>query len=286
MSACGNPSEWSRKLSRALAILVIAVPLGSFVHSGSATAQIGYDINVCYQRSKEITAPRADAPALVNETLQRFPMLAFRVCSDRWGEHYYLRTPEPVANGVCMFREREVFPAVDPNAGSTQPLAGNAPGFSPTYEKPPYPWGTNGLERDYQFMAVQQTACPPLEAQRYAAVYDIAAAEFMRLRDAWLSLARSEDAFDSVVSNLPQSCDRIMAGFPPTIQKRMYDKLVASFHSFLFDPATSLNVSLIKKVGDAYDVHVTSVRDPWFALRIGDVSGTLRITCLEGLYVQ
>lgn len=125
-------------------------------------------------------------------------------------------------------------------------------------------------------MAVQQTACPPLEAQLYAAVYDITAAEFMRLRDTWLSLARSENAFESVVASLPPSCDGFIAGFPPAIQKRMYDRFVASFHSFLFDPATSLNVSLLKKVGEAYDVHVTDrsdpVRDPWFALRIGDVA--------------
>lgn len=280
-------------MRQAVVILLLAVCFGVFAHVPTGAAQVGYDVNkryVCFEGSRELTAPGPNAPRLVNATLDRFPMLAFRLCSDKWGQHYFLRTAQPIADGVCAFDEREVFPGVEPDDSGAEALAANAPGFVPTLAQPPQPWRTVGPLAEYRasFMTAQQAGCPSLQSRNYASVANLTPAEFVSLRSTWLALGQSEEIFASALAGLPQDCG-IMPGFPPELQQRTYDRLRASLHAFLFDPGASLYVTRITRRANSYDVAVTERADPGhladFVLTIEDSGGTLRLTCLGALYV-
>lgn len=280
-------------MRRAVFVLLLTLCVGVFAHVATGAAQVGYDVNkryVCVEGSRELTAPAPNAPRLVNATLDHFPILAFRLCGDKWGQHYFLRTPQPVADGVCAFDEREVFPSVDPDASGAEALAASGPAFNPTLAQPPAPWRTIGPLAEYRarYMSAQQTGCPSLQSRNYASVADLTPAEFVRLRSTWLALGQSEEIFASALAGLPQDCG-IMRGFPSELQQRTYDRLRASLHAFLFDPGASLYVTRITRRTNSYDVAVTERSDPGhlakFALTIVDSGGELRLTCLGALYV-
>src|SRR5258708_39986186 len=83
-----------------------------------------------------VTAPTAGAPSLVNATLRRFPTLAFRLCDDEHGEHYFLRVPERPSEGVCKYYEKEVFAPVDPRIAGESELGTTA---NVRWDEPPAP---------------------------------------------------------------------------------------------------------------------------------------------------
>jgi hypothetical protein len=188
--------------------------------AGSASAQIGFPPGtrfVC-NGGEVVTRPRAGVPSLVNATLVAFPQLAFRLCSDDWGMHYFLRAPERDDSGVCTFFEAEVFAPPDPRGADVSSLERNDLRRIVHWYTPPAPWSTVrsdrsdpvvvGQETPVQFMMEISTGqCRTLDSSEYVLVDGVSSQTFRSIGQLLRSAMYSEAFFDAAVRGLsPEGC--------------------------------------------------------------------------------
>jgi hypothetical protein len=235
--------------------------------------------HLCYEASDLVTAPNKSAPALVNETLNGFPSLAFRLCTDRWGTHYFLRAPEPVSDSVCSFFEKEVFPPIASVASQTDTRASES---AIKWSSPPPPWSVDAPtavrgELPVQFMAVQNSGtCPPLDSPGYVPVHNVSAEGFRTVDLFWRSLASSEMNFEVAVSRITEcrhDVERAALFHNPDAEKKYMQLKIEALHAFLFDRPASLRAFNMYFEAGIYSFWVSSTL-PGFVSFEADVQVT------------
>src|SRR5689334_12094678 len=144
IEGCHSPDQPDKHLERSVKaypalIIFLAIFAGAVAHG-----QLGLGPNdryACANESQTVVADRKPGiPEIVSATIERFPNVAFRLCTDQYGPHYFMRVQQPPVNGVCVFEEAEVFLPQDSNAASVSVLDGSPAGHAVRWYAPPKPW--------------------------------------------------------------------------------------------------------------------------------------------------
>jgi hypothetical protein len=251
--------------------------------------------HLCDQPSQVVRVPNISAPPLVDATLRRVPTLAFRLCNDRWGAHYFLRAPEPVSNGVCSFFEKEVFSPTDLDVTGAAPTD-TTPKPEIRWSNPPPPWSTDAPtaikgEQPVQFMAAQRSAaCPPLDSPGYITVHGVSAEGFQAMEAFWRSLTSSEKNFAAAVSRIAEcqhDIERDALFHNPDAAKKSRERKIEAFHAFVFDQPEGLRAFSMTFAGDVYSVLVWGTDNRFVPFRANvQVTGNgLELANLCNVYV-
>ncbi|MDE2475691.1 MAG: hypothetical protein KGO48_11635 [Alphaproteobacteria bacterium] len=252
----------------------------------------------CSEPSTYVTAPRSDAPPLVNATVGRFPSIAFRRCNFFSVPRYYLRAPETITDGVCMLVEKEVVPAVDVNSPNLTLPRDTGPTPHISWSNPPPLWNNDDpqiiLNVPTELMAIQTNGkCPALDDPSYIPVQKVSPAGFASVMQYLQTLGSSENNFAAAISRV-SSCGADQYYFKtrhlsPEEAKADLDRKIASLHKLLVEQQSSLRIFRLELYGGAYFVSA------WDSAKNGpaapfvatlQVSGSgLELTQLCGIWV-
>jgi hypothetical protein len=266
----------------------------------AAVAQLGLGPNDRYACASPddliVAVPTAGAPALVNATLARFTNIAFRLCNDGYGAHYFLRAPEDPVNGVCIFYETEMFSPTDPKAVDANALDPNERNNRVRWFTPPKPWGGRRLGGQYpnivgrhdptEFMIEANGGCPALDDPDYVMVDNISAGIFKAVSHFWQGLASSQDRFNDALMKLAPAlqCEMSPNEF---IANRLRDFALTALRTALFDQHHPLRISNIYLCG-AHGYYAV-IEDPmtmrFYSAKFDLGDGGLHLECLGGAYV-
>jgi hypothetical protein len=240
-----------------------------------------------------LTAPTPGALPLVNETLTRFPNIAFRICDDQNGTHYHVRAPAEPVDGVCIFRQSEV----EPDRADAPVLDPGDQNYRNFWYTPPRPWI---LVRSWQsaseFMQLSNGECPALNDPNHVLVRNVSPGTFKAANALLTRLFSSQADFDAATTdrtrcNPPQ-------GSSPALENRMRqsrDGSIAGLRASLFDrhqPYKIVSIAFFGTSGlfSGFEIYIeaTGVADtirtsPYRAI-VDFADGELRVKCFDPLY--
>jgi hypothetical protein len=269
-----------------------------------AHAQLGLGPNDRYACANNsdivVAAPKPGTPEIVNATIARFPNVGFRLCTDQYGPHYFMRVQQPTVNGACLFEEAEVFLPQDPNAAGVSRLEASPAGQPVRSQAPPKPWSlarNDGLQirivgrsDPTQFMLEAAGQCPKPDDPDYVMVHNVSAGVLKAFTRSWRELASAEDRFNTIVAQIaPATKCEFIAGGNQFMATRIRDRVLTSLRTALFVQHHRVVVQSIVSDGPFGFAATVEDRDDAKRMRyavdfdIGD--GGVRIECLRGVVI-
>ena len=282
-----------------LAVFVV-LALGGSVAQG----QLGLGPNDRYACANSndivVAEPRPGIPEIVNATIARFPNVGFRLCTDPYGPHYFMRVVQPPVNGACIFEEAEVFLPQNQDAASVSLLESTPAGQPIRWQAPPKPWSiarTGGLQvtivgraNPTQYMIEAAGQCPRPDDPDYIRVHDVSAGVLKAFTSAWRDVSSSEDRFNTVVAQMAPAtkCEFIAAG-NNVVAVRARERILTSLRTALFVRHHRVIVQSIVSDGPSGFAATVEDRDDArrmpYAVDFDVTDGGVRIDCLRGVVI-